>query len=327
MRIKSALLACVAFAVLACSPELPTARSSQPTVPPSIGALKPTNTLDSASFPTGQPSSALPKVTATATISSDASASPVPTASRPIPSPNLEQRRNAMVARHPTANVLNPVLWLGCRGTEGVDPTGTGVVVHSDGREYLATALHVVNNCELNPWVRYNGRWNAIQWETVAVDSDNDIAILKTETVLDPRENPVSYGEPAGLIYGQIGYALGFPGLLDGGQLTTEHITEAEGKPIPLASLVVANFKSTGESTYSASYINAGFSGGAIVFPIANDQWTIAGVITHFPTVPRPVYRDGNPTGDYVMEHTGLVGYTPFQVVIDLVANSALPEK
>lgn len=44
-----------------------------------------------------------------------------------------------MVARHPTANVLNPVLWLGCRGTEGVDPTGTGVVVHSETRQCRTT--------------------------------------------------------------------------------------------------------------------------------------------------------------------------------------------
>ena len=33
----------------------------------------------------------------------------------------------------------------------------------------------------------------------------NDIAVLKTETTLDPQKIPVLYGEPAGLIYGQIG--------------------------------------------------------------------------------------------------------------------------
>ena len=236
-----------------------------------------------------------------------------------ISTPRMER---PMIARHPTADVLNPILWLGCHESGKLTSMGSGVAVNINGGQYLATALHVISDCKLNPWVRYNGQWNAINWQTLAVDEDNDIAVLKTETILDSQKIPVLYGEPAGLIYGQIGYALGFPGFVDERKLSTDHIIEAEGRPLPIVSLAVANFTSMGNATYSASYINAGFSGGAIVFPVGNDKWTIAGIITHFPTVRRAVYRNGIETGDYINQHTGLVGYTPFQVVETLIRNA-----
>ena len=102
------------------------------------------------------------------------------------------------------------------------------------------------------------------------------------------------------MVYGGVEYVLGYPTWESSGGIQTEHVTEAGGRPIPIASLVVANFAASGESTYSASYINAGFSGGAVVFPLADDDWTIAGIVTHFPTIKRSVYRGGVKTGDYV---------------------------
>ena len=49
-------------------------------------------------------------------------------------------------------------------------------------------------------------------------------------------------------------------------------------------------------------------------------MWTIAGVITQFPAVPRPVYdRNGNETGQYIMQHSGLVGYVPMSAVMKLI--------
>ena len=231
-----------------------------------------------------------------------------------------------MIARHPTADVLNPLLWLGCHESGKLTSMGSGVATNVNGGQYLVTALHVIDGCELNPRVRFNGQWNEIIWQTLAVDEANDIAVLKTETTLDAQKIPVLHGEPTGLIYGQIGYALGFPGF-DGGQSGTDHITEVGGKPIPIVSLAVANFTSSGTATYSASYINAGFSGGAIVFPVGDDQWTIAGIITHFPTIRRSAYRDGRETGDCIMQHTGLVGYTPFRVVEELIMNADPTQK
>ena len=64
---------------------------------------------------------------------------------------------------------------------------GSGVAVNVNGGQYLVTALHVIDGCELNPRVRYSGQWNEISWETLAVDENSDIAVLKTDTVLDPQ--------------------------------------------------------------------------------------------------------------------------------------------
>ncbi len=227
-----------------------------------------------------------------------------------------------MIPTPPTSNVLNRLLWLGCHVNGNLVSTGSGVIIIVDGAEYLATALHVIEKSGLNPRVRSNGSWLPIDWQTVAVDQQHDVAVLKTNTVLDAQKIPVKYGEPQGMVYGGVGYVLGYPTWVDIGGLQTEHITEVGGRAMPIASLVVANFTASGPFTYSASYINAGFSGGAVVFPLANSDWTITGIVTHFPTVQRDVFRGGVETGDYVNEHTGLVGYTSLPMVLDLIARA-----
>ena len=224
-----------------------------------------------------------------------------------------------MVVKWPTANVLNPIIWLGCFRDGAEVPEGSGVVIQLDGVEYLVTALHVAEPCGMNPLVRSNNKWNAIKWETVAISRTDDIAVLKTDTVLDGSKIPVKHGQTSGAIYGQIGYTLGYPGVFDEHGPKTDHVVEVGGKPISIVALATLNFGSKGDATYSSSYINAGFSGGAIVFPIGTDDWTIAGIITHFPTIPRPVYRGREKTGDYILQHTGLVGFAPMENVVGII--------
>ena len=227
-----------------------------------------------------------------------------------------------MVAKWPTANVLNPIIWLGCHQGETTVPIGSGVIINLEGSEYLLTAFHVAEPCGMNPLVRFNNTWNAITWKTVAISEADDIAVLQTGVVLDNSKIPVKHGMVKGTIYGQIGYALGYPGISGENGPETDHVSEIGGKPIPIAALAISNFASTGKGTYSSSYINAGFSGGAIVFPVGTDDWTIAGIITHFPTVRRPVYRDSKETGDYILQHTGLVGFTPLKRIEELIGES-----
>ena len=227
--------------------------------------------------------------------------------------------------RHPEANVLNPLLWLGRESSDGFIPAGSGVISYFNNNQYLVTALHVAEECNFKPLVRFNDNWNSLNWRTIAIVREHDIAVLETDVDLDSQRIPILHGEPQGLVFGQIGYALGYPGFEGSSGPNIEHILEVQGKPIPIVALVVANFTGGGSVTYSSSYINAGFSGGAIVFPMGQNDWTIAGIITHFPAVPRPVYRGGEKTGDYVMQHTGLVGYTSFRVVEKLfVATESL---
>ena len=60
------------------------------------------------------------------------------------------------------------------------------------------------------------------------------MSVLKTNDVLDPVKAPVQYGEPAGMVYGVVGYSLGFPAWEDEGIIQVSHITEEKGaNPTP----------------------------------------------------------------------------------------------
>ena len=108
-----------------------------------------------------------------------------------ISTPLSEREVRAVIARHPTAEILNPLLWLGCNESNTAVPMGSGVVVNINDNQYLVTALHVIENCNLSPLIRFNGRWNSMDWRTVAVDKSNDVVVLQTDTILDPRRLPV----------------------------------------------------------------------------------------------------------------------------------------
>ena len=97
----------------------------------------------------------------------------------------IKRKAKTMFSRPPDANVLNPILWLGSGGSKQPSPVGSGVVAHVDDKEYLITALHVAKSCNFKPLLRSQGKWNSINWRTVATDRNYDIAVLETDTVLD----------------------------------------------------------------------------------------------------------------------------------------------
>ena len=236
----------------------------------------------------------------------------------------VSQSIGAIAMRSPTANVLNRLVWLGDQDGRS---QGSGTLISHSGTDYLVTAHHLYRDCNGNPSVRFRGRWNPVQWEVVAKDESLDMIVLKSPQLPgDLAGLPVLYGVPKGTIHGQIGYSLGFPGMHgSGNRLKTDHILEMNGRPIPIATLVVANLSPESKLHYSASYINAGFSGGAIVYYVAEqERWTIAGVIAGFPHVFRPVYdRKGQDTGQLVKQHTGLVAYAPMAAVIKMIDDAS----
>ena len=142
--------------------------------------------------------------------------------------------------RSPTFNVLSRLVWLGDQGTGS---QGSGTLVSHSGVDYLVTAHHVYRDCNGNPSVRFGGLWNSVQWEVVAKDESLDVIVLKSPQLPPHLAGlPVLYGVPRGTVHGQIGYSLGFPGVYESGnRLRTDHILEMEGRPIPIATLVVAN--------------------------------------------------------------------------------------
>ena len=217
------------------------------------------------------------------------------------------------------SNVLNTVAWLGCADRRAIVPKGSGVMVNIDGIQYLATAAHLLEDCTSAPYVRANSAWIARHWQIVGIDRGYDVAVLKTNAVLNDHKVPASYGPPKSLDSGRIGYALGFPAIFVNGKPITDHIAVVDGKPIPMPTLVVANVGAQRGPTYSSAYVNAGYSGGGIIFPLDDDQWTIVGVITGFPYLHRPVHPEPMPTPLYSEQHTGIVQYAPWSVVEKLI--------
>ena len=194
----------------------------------------------------------------------------------------------------PTLEFLLAVLWLGTdtimNGSMRTVPMGSGVVVHHQNEEYLATALHVAEACNYQPLVRRNSGWIQARWEMVGRDEDADVAVLRTPNMklsnLTPR-----YGLANALI-GAMGRAMGFPVLSDPEEIS--HITETEGYPIPLTVLISSYLRfPTDVDTgihYTGGYVNAGFSGGAMLLPTSSG-WSIGGIITHKEGVRRNVQR------------------------------------
>lgn len=186
------------------------------------------------------------------------------------------------------------------------------------------TAYHVIEH-NLDPMVRYSNQWHAVEWEHVVTDKTNDIAVLKPiDTMLYPDPIPVLYGEADGQIYGQFGYALGFPQMLGD---NTGQVTESNGRPMPIPALAVSTFSAGDDLIAGAGYVNAGFSGGAVVFEVGN-RWTVSGMILGYPNIRRPILRKkGNQYEEvpdlYYEDHTGLVAYQRWSLIEHLIEVAA----
>ena len=229
----------------------------------------------------------------------------------------------------PTSEFLLAVQWLGCVTNKGSTvPAGSGVVVHHQGGEYLATALHVARVCGFQPLVRRNSQWSSTQWETVGIDESADVAVLKTNKAklsgLTPR-----YGF-AHVLIGAVGRAMGFPALSD--PMEISYIGEIHSVPLPLTTLVSAYFRPGTDAGagihYVGGYINAGFSGGAMLLP-TSEGWSIGGIITHREGVLRNVYHKNPGTGQLekdeelvIGEPSGLIRFAGIGIVTDLIERS-----
>ena len=178
----------------------------------------------------------------------------------------------------PTAAFLDTVVWLGRVNQNGETlPAGSGVCVHREGREYIATALHVAELCGFDPLVRRNQRWMRMELECIASDDSADIAVFMNTRGVAPEEdrpNMPRYGS-RGILFGTVGRAMGFPTT---GNIheDTRFIAEMDGVPVPVCALVCSYSSVSPElpsSSIAAGYINRGFSGGRYCF----QQVTITG--------------------------------------------------
>ena len=221
----------------------------------------------------------------------------------------------------PTRGILIRMLWFGRLVGTAIVPSGSAFIASIEGKEYVVTAYHVAKLCRFKPYIRHHGRWNAYEWEVLVRDKENDVAVLQMSSPTGVSFSYVEYGIVEGAIHGQLGYALGFPTVIENQKLLTNHVLEINGRPIAIPTLLVVNLTQGTDIMYSSSYINDGYSGGAVVYPIlGEDKWGVAGIITHFPYYPRRVYDTNfKETDQYVLQHAGLVGYRSWNLIAHLI--------
>ena len=212
---------------------------------------------------------------------------------------------------------LSAIVPLGCEGQDGaVQRVGTGVAILHGGKEYLATALHVIDQCDMQPNIGV-GKVGRPKWTTVGMDKETDIAVLTTDQ-LDITSNHPLYAEqqPA---HATLGYAIGFPS----GNEVTFMPNPYTGNALPIAVPIVTNITNVNGTHHAGGYLNKGFSGGAIVTQRNNGEWHVVGIVTHKTYANASYYYEDPETGEtklmFHTEHAGLTKFTEIGRVIRII--------
>lgn len=223
----------------------------------------------------------------------------------------------------PVSNVLLRMLWFGrSTGSGEVEPFGCAFIATLKDRECVVTANHVAEGCQFQPYVRFRKDWHPFKWQTLVSNKELDIAVLQLAEPVGVSLH-VDYGFVKGAVHGQLAYALGFPTVVDynNNRKQTDHIVETDGRPVALPTMLLLNMQQGADIVYTAAYVNDGYSGGAVVFPVlSTNRWAFAGTIIEYAPFPRSVYdRSGNDTGLLTHQHTGLVVYRPWSLIEHLI--------
>lgn len=214
-----------------------------------------------------------------------------------------------------TANVLRRVVQIGWR-----DSTGTGFTVEHDGRQYLLTAKHVIDGFVGGKLDIFNGSdFVPKNFELVGHSCDKvDIAVLAADRQLSVTfPMPVS-GED--IILGQTMYFLGFP-------YGYANIIKQNGA-IPLVKSATFSAFNIDGNLVLDGHNNPGFSGGPVVFiPKGKQtgQFSVAGIITSYPTFEEPVVDEKGQTTDFHINiNPGIVFASPILEAVKLIEDNSI---
>lgn len=189
---------------------------------------------------------------------------------------------------------------------------GTGFTIDVDGRQYLATAKHVVAGLTPNSSIGLlrNGAWQAIDvvdvWHS---PTGADLSLLSLKAQLSPAHQIALLGDSASYFLSQQIYFLGFP---YGMHMEASLIND--GYPVPFVKTgIVSSFSSVSGGSqliYCDGHNNPGFSGGPIVTVSPTNQVTVIAVVSAYRYNEDPVLLNGADTGLVYRANTGLViGY------------------
>lgn len=194
-----------------------------------------------------------------------------------------------------TSNILQRVLNVRVNAGTDHEATATAFTIDVDGREYLITARHVVQDLknEDNIEIFMNDRWSSLRVKIFRCEGPIDIAIL-----VPPHQLTVNSDLPfdAGVFFfGQDAYFLGFPYGL-------QSSVKGLNGPYPIAIIkrgtISGNFaidaNGNAISILLDGYNNPGFSGGPIVYRDMNQSGVVmklAGVVSGFIPEEVPVMK------------------------------------
>ena len=197
---------------------------------------------------------------------------------------------------------------------------GSAFTVDRGGKQYLATARHVVEGIRSGERVAvvHENQWKTVDVNVVGVgEGEADVVVLACLERLSPS-HPLE-PDDTGFAYGQQAYFLGFPFGWDSGG---EHINN--GLPLPFVKAgVISAFTVDGpiRKIYIDAHVNKGFSGGPLVFSPPGHQHTfqVAGVVVGYPKQFQPVVDDRGNQVAHAQENPGLVLAIGIRHVVALI--------
>lgn len=142
------------------------------------------------------------------------------------------------------------------------DKTGTAFTLEQDDRQYLVSALHVVERAvetaSLDIW--YQNAWHTMAVVVVGMSMEQDIVVLAAPRLLGHVMNiEIDY---KGCVAGQEVFILGYPLGIRGPSVDP-------GFPLPIIKRGIVAYFQFGDpgALYISASANPGFSGGPVFFP------------------------------------------------------------
>ncbi len=188
------------------------------------------------------------------------------------------------------------------------EQSGTCFAADVDGKQYLITAKHLVEDLIGTNFILINHekQWKAVETTLVGhCDGDIDISVLAPDVQLAPTyELTLTAGE---IIYGQDVYFLGFPY-----GMTGESVPINFEFPFPFVKkAIVSNLYFCNDELHTIfldGHNNPGFSGGPVVFSRPNSiEYKVAAVISAYRYEIEPVYMDSKQSPFTYRYNTGII--------------------
>lgn len=187
-----------------------------------------------------------------------------------------------------TSNFIHRIFRIKCDGI-----VGTGFTVDVDGKQYLVTARHVVQNfgSAADLEVFGNGAWMSVPAVLVAHGcSEIDVSVIAPKEKMSPANLHID-ASSNGAVYGQDVYFLGFPyGVL------SQVVFGETGYPLPLVKkAIISSF--AGDILLLDGHNNPGFSGGPVIFgAVGGMPNSVAAIVSGYRSTYEPVFKDNTET-------------------------------